>query len=173
MSQTFSYTFYIPYSSDVLFPIYYNVLPTPQSQLYSQVQLTRQIQSTPDSSTALGLGTSSSIKTVVIDQQGQNNYICEVMLNLNGDAEGENIPPKGVLAFSVSLLNQTTIPTSPTSNSSLIIPPGESSVTTPVVINPLLSSGVYFGATGIIYVTNYADETIPRKYIVEGIWGVQ
>jgi len=175
MSQTISYTFYLPYSSDVYFPINYITLPTPQSQIYSQTQLTRQIQSTPDASTALGLGTASSIKTVIIDQQGQNNYICEGLLNFNGEANGEtggDIPPKGVLAYSVSLLNQTTVPTSATNVSVIIIPPGQSSITSVAVINTSLSSGAYFGATGIIYITNYADETIPRKFVVEGIWGV-
>ena len=97
------------------------------------------------------------------------------MLNFNGEANGEtggDIPPKGVLAYSVSLLNQTTVPTSPTDVSVIIIPPGQSSITSAAVITTSLSSGAYFGATGIIYVTNYADETIPRKFVVEGVWGI-
>ena len=73
---------------------------------FNKLKLQKQIQSTTDPSTALGLGTISSIKTTVVDQQGQVNYNHQLLLNMNGSQSGEDIPPKGVLALCFSLLNQ-------------------------------------------------------------------
>jgi len=159
MSQTYSYTVYIPASSGVAFPIAYTSLPAPQSQVFQQIQITRQIQSTPDSATALGLGTQSAFRTVVVDQQGQVNYIQLSLLNFNGVLNGENIPPKGVLAINTSLLNQTPAPTSPSDVVRVIIPPGEQTVTFEGVVDTALCSGAYFGASGKCIFTNYVNQS--------------
>ena len=170
MSGPFSYTFYIPLSSGVVFPVTFEKATGDGSQVYSEIQITRQIESSLDPTISLGLGTTNCLKTVVVDQQGQINYLHLVLLNFNGEANGQtggDIPPKGVLAVNYSFLNQTTLPTSPSDNSTVIIPPGQSSITLKGVINPALSSGAYFGAIGTTRVTHYADANTHYKYEVE------
>jgi len=155
MSQTFSYTFYIPVLSMVKFSIFEKTLPAPQSQQYLLKQFTSQLQSTPDSSTALGIGTESSISTCIIDQQGEINYITEMFFNMNGSESGEDIPPKGVLAAVISGQNYI-----------WKVPPGQDFMVMKGLINPLTCSGAYFGAVGTCNITKYADNTIPEKYVV-------
>jgi len=171
MSQTYSYTFYLPSDPGkaAIFGIDFKKLPPPQSQVYQLMQATRQIQSTPYKETALGLGTASTVKTTIVDQQGQVNYLQDGLLNFNGEANGKtggDIPPKGVLALCFSLFNITPVPTSISFSPYVIVPPGQDSVTVKGVVNTALCSGAYFGAVGIAYVTQYPDRNIPYKYEV-------
>jgi len=166
MSQTFSYTFYVPAYSTVEFPIRFVNLPAPQSQVFQQTQTTKQIQSTTDPSTALGLGTISSIKTTIVDQQGQVNYNHQLLLNMNGSQSGEDIPPKGVLALCFSLLNQTTVPKDASDYTKIIIPAGQNYITIPGTVVASLCSGAYFGAVGTWKLTHYSDPAILCEYNV-------
>jgi hypothetical protein len=143
MSGPFSYTFYSPFSSQVAFPISNETLPAPQSQKYIKTQYTGQIQSTPDSSTALGLGTSSVIDTLIFDQQGQLNEIIESLFNMNGLETGD--PPKGVLACVVSQLN----------TSEFI--PEQDTIVVKGLVNTAYCNGAYFGAVGTCNFTYYSD----------------
>ena len=154
MSQTFSYTFYIPSTSIVEFVILDKMLPSPQSQQYFLGQYTLQLQSTPDSSTALGIGTESSIYRCITDQQGQINDTVEMFFNMNGSESGEDIPPKGVLAVVFNNTNE------------MQVPPGQDFMVLKGLINTLTCSGAYFGAVGSSVMTKYADETIPEKVVV-------
>lgn len=156
MSKIYSYTFYSPFSSQVTFPIFNKSLPAPQSQQYIKNQYTGQIQSTPYASTALGLGTSSVIDTLIFDQQGQMNEITESLFNMNGLESGQtggDIPPKGVLAVVVSQLN-----------SSDFIPELET-IEIKGVVNTACCNGAYFGAVGTCVMTYYADAR-PAKVVV-------
>ena len=153
MSNTHIYTFYLLQSTSVRFPILNVSLPAPQSQKFSQTQYTVQIQSTPDASTALGLGTASDVITIIVDQQGQYNFISNNLLNMNGEANGQtggDIPPKGVLALTSSILadwNQSN--------------PGP----VKAVVNTSLCSGAYFGATGVAVITHI--DTDPSVGVTE------
>jgi len=152
-----TFTLYIPQGINASFPISYVALPAPQSQKYQMIQLTRQIQSTPDAATALGLGTLSSLRTTIVDQQGQVNAPWLHLYNLNS--------PEGTLAVQVSHFNSTTIPMSANQVPTIIIPDGESSVTFQGSIDTNLCSGYYFGAVGTTEHTVYADKS-PNKVVV-------
>jgi hypothetical protein len=146
-----TYTVYLPPLSEVIFPVEVVTLTPPQSQEWAIVQVTGQIQSTEDAKTALGLGTSSAVATKVVAQNGETNIITELLLNLNGEANGEtggDIPPRGVLALTHSFcgpLDQL-IP--------LVI---VGSVAT------ALSTDSYQGAQGLYRLTRYADGVTPAK----------
>jgi hypothetical protein len=156
MSQTFSYTFYIPVTQMVKFSILEKTLPAPQSQQNLLNQYTVQLQSTPDASTALGIGTESSIATFIVDQQGQINDIIEMFFNMNGSETGGDIPPKGVLAVVFSCQSKHVFE----------VPPGEEYIVVKGLINTLTCNGAYFGAVGTCVITEYADKTIPEKVVV-------
>jgi len=151
MSEPISFTFYSP-NDEAIFVILEKRLPAPQSQAYYLWQLTGQIQSTQDASTALGLGTSSSFSTWIYDQQGQTNEFYESLYNFNGLETGENMPPEGVLAIVMSGYNGM-----------WDVPPGQDSMVIKGLINTLNCSGAYFGAVGTGNMTYYADQTIPAK----------
>jgi len=155
MSEPISFTFYSP-NDEAIIEIFYNRLPEPQSQQYWLGQYTGQIQSTQDASTALGLGTSSSLCRWIVDQQGGLNEIYESLYNFNGLETGENTPPEGVLAIVMS-----------TRGSMWEFPPGQDSIVIKGLINTLNCSGAYFGAVGTGNMTYYADQTIPAKVDVK------
>ena len=158
MSQPQTLTVYIPSPSNPAnFPISYVSLPAPQSQIYQLMQSTYQIQSTPDPATALGLGTLSTIRTTIVDQQGQNNAPSTHLLNLNN--------PQGTLAITVQHFNTTTIPMSANETPKTIFPPGQSTAILKGIINTSLCNGYYFGAVGTTQHTVHANRS-PTQIII-------
>jgi len=155
MSKPIFLTFYNP-NTEAQFIILDETLPAPQSQKYRLAQYTGQIQSTQDASTALGLGTVSSIETQIYDQQGQLNETYESFYNFNGLDTGENTIPKGVLAIVMPAVNDT-----------WIVPPGQELIVVKGLINTLNCSGAYYGAVGTGDMTFYAVRTIPPKVDVK------
>jgi len=156
MSQTYSYTVYLPLATEVEFPIFDVEAPAPQSQKYLFTQYTGQIQSTPYKETALGLGTFVTLKSQISNQQGEVNENIQLLLNFNGEANdnvGDDIPPKGVLSFNLSVLN----------------PPDEPIVEDFIykgIITTELNNGAYFGVIGTVNLHRYADETNPAKVVI-------
>jgi coproporphyrinogen III oxidase len=169
MSQTFSYKLYAPSSlvGAVVFPIVFKTLPAPQSQLYQLIQVTKDLQSTTNPETALGLGTSSILKTTVVDQQGQINYTSVISFIMNGEANGEtggDIPPKGVVTFTLSLLNGSTLPSKANDDVRPIV--YGPSTSWDCIINTSLCSGAYFGAVGIATITHLSNPYVPYEYTI-------
>jgi hypothetical protein len=116
------------------------------SELYQEIQTSGIINSCYNNESPIGSYTGNKITNVNIN--GDINCVYTTLHNVTSKNNiCKNSPPNGVIGFSFSLLNQTTIPTKANENPSYIFPPNNILVLKGLIVSNLCS-GAYLGAVG-------------------------